>query len=371
MHSSPFTVAGMSSSTSSHHSPNLNNWGSTSTGGPLATSFGDSLAQSRSHYQSGYLMSASQSNNAPQGNQRIDEVPVVQTKAKMNQILSRGSTSDFGMDSMFQSSRQRQTLADEDAPPTSSINDIPNEVNLDPSPGRFQSRKATSEVSQFTSSRRHVQAPSTSQNSQIYYVIVFGYPADKFSLTAEYFKSFGESTDPDPNTELLNCFRIGYKDAGDALRAVRKNGEVLSGSWMVGAKWQDPLQGETLLGQPILRNTFSSPGNGSLSSPSGNDMAVDEPYSPSGHQQSNVSTPIVGTPIRLVPSTSAFRKGPVGGASSKPATPQQKGWGASILPASSGTPSGTVMPSAVPATGVQTSPSKSVVGQVTDLIFGW
>ena len=139
MHSSPFIVAGMSSSTNTHHSPNLNSWESTSTGGPLASTFGDSLAQSRSHYQSGYLMvsfvdwtenrllilaqSTSQSNvrilvalnitsinacftqNAPPGNQRVDEVPVVQTKAKMNKILSRDSTTDFGMDSMFQSSR--------------------------------------------------------------------------------------------------------------------------------------------------------------------------------------------------------------------------------------------------------------------------
>jgi nuclear pore complex protein Nup53 len=47
----------------------------------------------------------------------------------------------------------------------------------------------------------------------------------------------GETTDADQNTEILNCFRIGYKDPGDAMRAVRKNGEVLSGSWMVGAKW--------------------------------------------------------------------------------------------------------------------------------------
>ena len=43
--------------------------------------------------------------NVPPGNQRADEVPVVQTKAKMNKILSRDSTTDFGMDSMFQSSR--------------------------------------------------------------------------------------------------------------------------------------------------------------------------------------------------------------------------------------------------------------------------
>jgi hypothetical protein len=61
MHSSPFSVAGMTASTSGHHShqfhgPNLSTWGSTSTSGPLASSFSDTLSQSRSQYQSGYLM---------------------------------------------------------------------------------------------------------------------------------------------------------------------------------------------------------------------------------------------------------------------------------------------------------------------------
>ena len=53
----------------------------------------------------------------------------------------------------------------------------------------------------------------------------------------EYFKSLGDATDVEHNSEILNCFRIGYRDPGDAMRAVRKNGEVLGGSWMVGAKW--------------------------------------------------------------------------------------------------------------------------------------
>lgn len=68
-------------------------------------------------------------------------------------------------------------------------------------------------------------------------MIVFGYPADKYSVTAEYFKSLGETTEPDPNTQILNCFRIGFMDPIDAKRAVRKNGEVLSGTWMVGVKF--------------------------------------------------------------------------------------------------------------------------------------
>lgn len=43
--------------------------------------------------------------------------------------------------------------------------------------------------------------------------------------------------EPDLNIEISNCFRIGYKDAGDALCAVRKSGVVLGRSWMVGVKW--------------------------------------------------------------------------------------------------------------------------------------
>ena len=58
MHGSPFSVAGMSSSGSAHHhSPNFGGWGSSS-GNPSGslTSFSDSLSQSRSQYQPGYLM---------------------------------------------------------------------------------------------------------------------------------------------------------------------------------------------------------------------------------------------------------------------------------------------------------------------------
>lgn len=39
-----------------------------------------------------------------QGNQRNDELPIVQTKAKMN-TLKRNTTSEFGKDPMFESSR--------------------------------------------------------------------------------------------------------------------------------------------------------------------------------------------------------------------------------------------------------------------------
>ncbi|KAF9261633.1 hypothetical protein L218DRAFT_869411 [Marasmius fiardii PR-910] len=347
MHNSTFTVAGMSSSTSSHNS-NLNSWGNTGTtttlGGSLGASFGDSLSQSRSHYQPGYLMSASQINASPQGNQRVDEAPVVPTKAKMNHSLLRGSTSEFGMDSMFESTRQRQALPDEDAPPTSSVNDIPNEIHFNSI--RILPRNPVSVDSPF-SRRSRTPASSSQQGSSPLYVVVFGYPSDKYNITVEYFKSLGDCTDPESNNEVLNCFRIGYNDPGDAMRAVRKNGEILGGSWMVGAKWADPAQAEVVLGQPVARNGYS--GQLPESASSSNAMQVDEITPPS---TSPMAAPTFGTPIKLAPSTSAFRKTAPGGAIEKPKTPQPS----------------RLIPAAPPP---QSSPSKGIVGQVSDLIFGW
>ena len=72
------------------------------------------------------------------------------------------------------------------------------------------------------------------------YVIVFGYPPDKYTATLEYFKSLGgesETTDPTPHSQITNCFKLGFKNPGDALRAVRKDGEVIGGAWMIGVKW--------------------------------------------------------------------------------------------------------------------------------------
>jgi hypothetical protein len=97
------------------------------------------------------------------GAQRTDDVPIIKTNAKMNSSLLRGSTaSDFGMESMFQSpkyghlflyscfccdwytdlsSSQRRTLVDDDAPPTSSIYDIPNEMHYNEPAPRFTASK--------------------------------------------------------------------------------------------------------------------------------------------------------------------------------------------------------------------------------------
>lgn len=79
---------------------------------------------------------------------------------------------------------------------------------------------------------------SQGQDSQPFYVVVFGYPPDKHTATLEYFKSLAsETTDATPHSQISNCFKLGFKNPGDALRAVRKNGEVIGGTWMIGVKW--------------------------------------------------------------------------------------------------------------------------------------
>ncbi len=74
-----------------HHPHGTSSWASNSQSNTLPNSLNDPFLQSRSSYQSGYL--------------RFDDMPLVQTKAKLNSTLSRAPTSEFGKDPMFESSR--------------------------------------------------------------------------------------------------------------------------------------------------------------------------------------------------------------------------------------------------------------------------
>jgi hypothetical protein len=283
-------------------------------------------------------MSVAQHNVMSPSAQNTDEIPVVQTKAKINKGLSRGA-SHFGAESMFESSStQRQTFTDMDAPPTSSVNDIFREGSsfgesqravLPPSrPFSLSNSSSTLNTSQ---SKTHTQSATPNQPT---YIIVFGYPPDKYSLTVEYFRSLGASTEPEPNTEIMNAFRIGFRDPGEAMRAVRRNGEVLGGTWMVGVKWADSTQDPR---GPDFTVSTSPPRvqiPTSQVQADGNAMVVD-----------GVAT--VGTPIKLAPSVAAFRKAPA-------PVPQK---------------SAHAMP--VPVVNAQQSPARGVFGQVGDLLFGW
>jgi len=281
---------------------------------------------------------------------------------------------------MFESSRPRQGLADEDAPPMTSVNDMMNEIPPDSSGTRFQSKTPfNSPLSRSVLPQKSHPTPpfhmshsasfshssSAQDQSQPLYVIVFGYPPDKYSTTLEYFRSLGgdigQTTEPIQNTQIVNCFKLGFNNPADAIRALKKNGEVLGGCWMVGVKWADPGQADAVLGTSLARGLLPVYDNISIPSPSGqadasSPMAVDEGFSNPSTNASPMHggfshTPTVGTPIKLAPSVSAFKKTgrdsvPRAGASSEP--------GANRLQQT-----------------MQSSPSKGVLGQVSNLIFGW
>lgn len=277
-------------------------------------------------------MSAQQYNVMPQNTQHTDDIPTVQTKAKMNLALSRGGAPHFGSESMFESSTgQRQPFADMDAPPTASIHDVFGDTTFGmsaPPQKRFSLDNST-----FPSASRTPRSETTPSSAPVY-IVVFGYPPDKYSITVDYFKSLGATTDPEPNTEIINCFRIGYRDAAEATRAIRRNGEVLTGTYMIGVKWADPVLAAELMSSSRQPEFAASTTPNHQSSHS---MAVDSPPPPTS----------VGTPIRLVPSTAAFRK--------PGTTPTQK-------PAA---------PAPVAGTPGQSPSARGVISQVTDLLFGW
>jgi nuclear pore complex protein Nup53 len=219
-------------------------------------------------------------------------------------------------------------------------------------------------LSNSTSKLANSQSQNHSQpvnQNQLTYIVVFGYPPDKYSLTVEYFRSLGASTEPEPNTEIVNAFRIGFRDPGEAMHAVRRNGEVLGGTWMVGVKWAVRSSASSSVGcadsercikdsnqDLALSRTPDFMASGSQMQTSQFQPQMETNFNPNPNAMVVDSAAAVGTPIKLAPSVAAFRKAPA------PA-PQK--------PAPALVPVNIINP--------QQSPAKGVLGQVGDLLFGW
>ncbi len=145
-------------------------------------------------------------------------------------------------------------------------------------------------------------------------------------------------------------------------------------------RFQDPTLAEALLGQlSLLRSTNVLP-DAPIQPPAGLDanMAVDSNAAQQPHYGTN--TPSVGTPIRLAPSAAAFRRAT--GSADKVPPPNQPGLTSSRnwISGGVGGGGGTIPSSGMDSTkldaaaiGGKTDPiqSRSVLGHVSDLIFGW
>ncbi len=132
---------------------------------------------------------------------------------------------------------------------------------------------------------------------------------------------------------------------------------------------QDPAQAEAALGSSLIRSPFPLSSPPDVSSP-GPDISVSDSSPTRGFPSAETNmalstvqraqTPTVGTPMKLAPSTSAFRK-PGSGAmpgAHPVADAQQRVVGGLHLPGSAGA-------------SMQPSVSKGFLGQMSDMILGW
>ncbi|KZS90835.1 hypothetical protein SISNIDRAFT_177363 [Sistotremastrum niveocremeum HHB9708] len=151
---------------------------------------------------------------------------------------SFGHASEFGSESLFQRSTRRPVMSDEDAPPTTSVVDIPNSL---------PSMNSSMFPSPFKQAATPPQPSNEASNTRIHYIIVFGFPsAAAYVHVSRLFAGLGETTSPEPAENSGNWFKIGFRKEWEARRAVRRNGELIHGDdgslYMIGVKWADPTQ---------------------------------------------------------------------------------------------------------------------------------
>lgn len=179
-----------------------------------------------------------------------------------------------------------------------------------------------------------------------------------------HFQSLAEggTTDAEPSSDVENAFKIGYRHPWEAARAWRRNGEIINGDggrWMIGVKWADQTLAEQLLGtgaKPYSSSISLSEPETPLSSPPQASNAMDTSPDPNFSQLQRInssSTPSIGTPIKLAPSSSAFKKAGSGASGGKATV-------SAVAPAQY-----------APSSSLSMSPAKGVFGQVSELIFGW
>jgi len=275
----------------------------------------------------------------------------------MNPSFPRNTSSDFGTESIFENTKHRQHegLDDEDGPPSASVNDLVNDVYVDPH--RIKQNFYSTPSRPANGNNKQAAVPPQPLQFQTLYIIVFGYPTTRFSPTAAHFQTIAEggTTEVEICSDVENAFKLGYKLPWEAARAFRKNGEIVSGEggrWVVGVKWLDSLLAEQVLGSAATSNVVSPP-----NSPEQHDASprmTDSPDPSTSQLQRIASMPAsttthsIGTPIKLAPSASAFRRVELD--SGKKGNLMQQGH------------------ASMQGTG---SPLKGVFGQVTDMIFGW
>lgn len=170
--------------------------------------------------------------------------------------------------------------------------------------------------------------------SQSCKITVFGFNPSLLSSVLQYFSAiapvvYNSSSDTSPTHDAgtaapppgANWVTIGYENEWSALRALRRNGEVLGGNTMIGVKWASdsspiPAAG-TANGAPT-----PNPVNGAAVAVAGAQTANDQDSGAGAlvqrPQQQTSSSSTLGQPAVVLPSSKAWLKKPVPASSGTP-----------------------------------------------------
>ena len=225
------------------------------------------------------------------------------------------------------------------------------------------------------------------QQHPVYKLTIFGFPPSSSSSIVSHFSSIGNvvynslsdssasastSTATSGSSESdrpsgANWLTIGYDSEWSALRALRRNGEVLGGNCMIGVKWAEgsaaPSASASASASSGTGNAFPAAG----ASPAGE-------ASPSPSTTTSASTSTFGTPATVLPASSAWlAKKPNAG----PGAPPGAGGAAGKLSATATSrfnELGKMDPKIFSSEDGQAQGKKEsagVVGTLTNLIFGF
>lgn len=263
-------------------------------------------------------------------------------------------------------------------------------------------------------------------NPSLCTLLVYGFPSSLNSTVLNHFGNIGEivshsSLAPAGDASsssgqiLSECLRIMYAEPWHALRALRRNGELVAGVAYVGVRWAD----ESLHQEMLINGISSSSFQGGSANGTGSHVAVAAPATSQvveGGHRSNTpsntsngglmgagagarsardSTPSFGRPINFVDSPAAALRarasnGPGGAGGSGTSSPFRAIGGLFGGGAGAGGPSGNNSATGTPSrttgaagggggssggganTGLGTPGNQSgVMGRIGDAIFGW
>ncbi|GAA6022368.1 hypothetical protein JCM11491_003237 [Sporobolomyces phaffii] len=282
---------------------------------------------------------------------------------------------------------------DEDAPPTASLNEFEPSESSDSNFAAFRAQTDYQTHSPFSaapassSSLLHTGTSSStsSSSSTTYAVHVFGFPLSALDLVVDFFSQFGPIVSQTPAPcDGGNWVTLAYAEPWSALRAQRKNGEVLAGgTLMVGVKVVD---------EDVLKRALAAAESGGgehAANSSSTNSGAGTPRPAAAAAPTSSST--IGRPVQVFGPASAFK-------SAATSTPTKRGFLG--LGGGGGTPQQQQQQQQQPGSQSSTSvvqpdphaslfadktrhaalqqqqhhdaaASKGYLGKVSDLVFGW